>query len=222
MYTCLLFTVWPPNNGEEFSSVLPRHTADFLKCLPIPEYTTLGGSFNLNSQLPEVFMRSDLGPRVCLTYGNGMDSNDTDKVTFEAAWNLHTNLVDTLSLVIHAEVPRDLDRDAFRKEVLSLMDTMGCQDETSRRRVQASKELPAAIWQVFHPEDGDVLRDVLNGTAGGIAGTSTSAHPLPTNYDPVNSEKYWAGEAVIRELEANRGVKPIVIAQVWKLVHFFL
>merc|ERR1711876_110921 len=32
--------VWPPNNGEEFSSVLPRHTADFLKCLPIPEYTT--------------------------------------------------------------------------------------------------------------------------------------------------------------------------------------
>ena len=93
---------WPPTVGEDFSSSLPRQTSDYLKCLPLPEYTSAGGAFNLVSQLPEVFMRPDLGPRACLTYGNGLASDD--KVTFGAGWNLHTNMADSVNLVVHAEV----------------------------------------------------------------------------------------------------------------------
>lgn len=93
---------WPPTAGEDFSTALPRQSSDYLKCLPLPEYTSTGGAFNLNSQLPEVFMRPDLGPRACLTYGNGLAADD--KVTFGAGWNLHTNMADSVTLVVHAEV----------------------------------------------------------------------------------------------------------------------
>ena len=105
------------------------------------------------------------------------------------------------------------------------MDRLGCDDETSRRRVQDAKELPAAIWQVrpnqsgisnhhnltflvwllqiFRPEDGDVVRDLINGAS---AGTDS-----PSNFDPVEAETAWVDQADMAKMKY--GVRPTVIAQ---------
>ena len=68
---------------------------------------------------------------------------------------------DTLSLLAHAEVPRDLDRDSFRMDVIKVMESTGC-DSGSCRRVIDAKELPGILWQVFHPSDADKIRDLLS------------------------------------------------------------
>jgi len=150
-------------------------------------------------------MRGDVGPRAMLSYGNGIDSDDN--VTFESVRNLHTSISDLLSLVVHAEVPRDLDRDAFRKQVLKTMEGVGGCDATARRRVQDAKELPAAIWQIFHPSQSDRLRDVLNKRGCGVN------KPTSKNFDPIHQESSFADREVLDELKKEHGVEPLVIAQ---------
>ena len=153
---------WPPQEGEEFTNLLPHQAADFQQALPLPIYTASKmstGMFNLSTSLPDVFMRPDVGPRALVSYGAGR--SDDDQVDFNAVVNLHLESSDTLSLLAHAEVPRDLDRDAFRQHVIKLMDSSGC-DITSRRRVLEAKELPGILWHIFHPADADKVRNMLN------------------------------------------------------------
>merc|ERR1711997_1195323 len=155
---------WPPTGGEDFISALPIRAADFLQSLPLPIYTASKDSANLNlsASLPEVFMRPDVGPRAIISYGPGMsDGDDDESSSFNAVVNLTSESCDTLSLLAHAEVPRDLNRDSFRTDVIKLMESSGC-DPTSCRRVKDAKELPGILWHVFHPSDADKIKDLLH------------------------------------------------------------
>ena len=58
---------------------------------------------------------------------------------------------------------------------------------------------------MFHPEDGDVVRDVINSCIP-VAGRGT-------NFDPVEAETVWVDEDTMTTLDTKRGVRPIVIAQ---------
>ena len=102
----------PGNSGEEFSETLPNHSANILSALPLPAYTDRGeaGTFNLAANLPDVFVRPDLGPRSYISYG---DSQSPDCGTY----NLHLELADTLWTVVRAETPSDLDKPEYRNQV---------------------------------------------------------------------------------------------------------
>jgi lysine-specific demethylase 3 len=102
----------PGNTGEEFSETLPSHSANILSGLPLTAYTDRGeaGMFNLAANLPDVFVRPDLGPRSYISYG---DSQSPDCGTY----NLHLELADTLWIVVRAETPSDLDKPEYKNQV---------------------------------------------------------------------------------------------------------
>jgi hypothetical protein len=62
------------------------------------------------ANLPEVFVRPDLGPRSYISYG---DSQSPDCGTY----NLSLELADTLWIVVRAETPSDLDKPEYRNQV---------------------------------------------------------------------------------------------------------
>ena len=105
---------WPVKgrSGEEFSESLPQQTSDLILNLPVKAYTDRGewGKYNLASNLPELFVRPDLGPRTHISYG---DSQSPDTGTF----NLHIELADTVSIIVKAETPSDLDIPEYKNQV---------------------------------------------------------------------------------------------------------
>ena len=105
-------------------------------------------------------MRPDVGPRALKSYGAG-GSDDDDTPAFNGVVNLTSETCDTLSLLVQAEVPRDLDRDSFRRHVITTMESCKC-DPSCRRRVIDAKELPGILWHIFHPADADKVKDLLN------------------------------------------------------------
>ena len=191
---------WPAAAASEDFFSTPR-AEDFLQHLPFQSYTSKRGVFNLTSALPDVFMRPDLGPRVFLSYGNGVDDAQ-DRPTFDHVVNLHTELVDAVHAVVHAEVPSDLDRDQFRQEVLRVMDTAGC-DPACKRRVREAKELPGMIWQVIRPSDADKVRDLLN----------RKRNRVELNFDPIHEEATFLDESTWATLKSDYNVEPFVVAQ---------
>jgi len=105
---------WPVKgrSGEEFTESLPQHTADLILNLPMKTYTDRGewGKYNLASNLPELFVRPDLGPRTQISYG---DSQSPDSGTY----NLHIELADTVTMIVKAETPSDLDIPEYKSQV---------------------------------------------------------------------------------------------------------
>ncbi|KAL0343271.1 UNVERIFIED_CONTAM: Lysine-specific demethylase [Sesamum angustifolium] len=59
---------WPP--AESFKGRLPRHCREFFRCLPFRHYTLPdAGYLNMSTKLPEVSLKPDLGPKMCISYG---------------------------------------------------------------------------------------------------------------------------------------------------------
>ena len=195
--------------------------------------------FNLSASLPEVFMRPDIGPRALISYGPAIEDND-EMSKFNASVNLSSESCDTLSTLVHAEVPRDLNRDSFRAEVIKFMKSSDC-DDTSCQRVIEAKELPGMLWHVFHPSDADKVKDFLNKTVAKEReakrlqskqaksnkrrpGRPTSAfdadssddsesETLDKNFDVIQEESHYLDEEAIETLKKEYAVSPFVIAQ---------
>ena len=232
---------WPAQSGDDFMNSLPIHTTDFHKSLPLPIYTSNKDNsfFNLSASLPEVFMRPDVGPRALFSHGPAIEDDD-GKATFDAVVNLTSESCDTLSLLVHAEVPRDLNRDSFRTNVIKLMKSSDC-DTSSCRRVIDAKELPGILWHIFHPSDADKIKDFLSKTVfkerqakklqskqaktpKKRPGRPTSAfdadssddsdvEKLDQNFDVIQEESQYLDEEAIETLKKEYGVTPFVIAQ---------
>ena len=147
----------PGNSGEEFSESLPQHSANVLAGLPLPAYTDRGvaGMFNLAANLPDVFVRPDLGPRSYISYG---DSQSPDCGTY----NLHLELADTLWVLVRAETPSDLDKPEYKNQVMRTLEFVGCSSEVDQiRAADGSEALPGCVWHIFHPSHADGIRDLV-------------------------------------------------------------
>jgi lysine-specific demethylase 3 len=179
-----------------------------------------------------------------LSYGAGAGDDEDDKKTaFDAIVNLTSETCDTLSLLVHAEVPRDLERDSFRMDVIKMMESSSC-DTTSCRRVIDAKELPGILWHIFHPSDADKVKDFLNKIVakerankklsskqskttkkrGGRKANSdiskyeessddTDCEKVEKNLDVIQEESHYLDEAAIETLKNEYGVNPFVVAQ---------
>jgi lysine-specific demethylase 3 len=189
---------WPGNFGEEFKDTLPSRSAEFLRTLPMPCYTGRSAPLNLAASLPEPFARAEVGPRATITYGD---------LNIATSIGLRDERADSVVVLIHAQIPKndDIDAEGFRAKAIETMESLGC--DTSALTKAREERLPAAVWTLFHPADGDKIRDFLN------KGQVSEKRPL--NYDPVTMDNNAKAlnEVQLKKLKDEYDVKPYVIAQ---------
>ena len=58
---------WP--TADDFIDTMPDRFTDLMQALPLPQYTGREGIFNIAAQLPDFFVRPDLGPKMYIAYG---------------------------------------------------------------------------------------------------------------------------------------------------------
>ncbi|KAM7513894.1 hypothetical protein LguiA_003477 [Lonicera macranthoides] len=84
---------WPPSGS--FDERLPRHSAEFVTCLPFKEYThPCDGYLNLSVKLPKRSLKPDMGPKMYIAYGISQELGRGDSVT-----KLHYQMSDLVCFV---------------------------------------------------------------------------------------------------------------------------
>lgn len=81
---------WPTDN--DFKTILKNCYLDFIRCLPIPDYTTPSGPLNLASSMPPEYVPSDLGPKMYCAFA----SHDSLGTT-----NLHMDMADAVNIMMY-------------------------------------------------------------------------------------------------------------------------
>ena len=130
---------------------------------------------------------------------------------------------DSVIVCVHAQIPKndDLDPEEFRAKAVKIMETLGCDTASiGNKTSSSSNKTPAAVWTIFHPSDGDKIRDLLNkvatsGFATGNGKQKAQAEKRPLNYDPFLQEEKAVvlDDVLIKRLKDEYDVKPYVIAQ---------
>ena len=130
-----------------------------------------------------------------LTSGDVSDTKPSTALLVERA--------DSVIVCIHAQIPKndDLDPEEFRAKAVKIMENLGC-DTAS---IKQTNKTPAAIWTIFHPSDGDKIRDLLNKVA--------VQEKRPRNYDPFLEENVVLDDVLTKRLKDEYDVKPYVITQ---------
>ena len=108
---------------------------------------------------------------------------------------------DSVIVCVHAQIPKndDLDPEEFRAKAVKIMETLGCDTASIKQN-----KTPAAVWTIFHPSDGDKIRDLLNKVA---------KEKRPLNYDPFLEEDVVLDDVLTKRLKDEYDVKPYVITQ---------
>ena len=117
--------------------------------------------------------------------------------------------------MIHAQIPKndDIDSDAFRAKAINTMESLGC--DTSAITKARDERLPAAVWTIFHPADGDKIRDFLNKGQQSVDNSNNKKSANTTrslNHDPILDD-VALDEGQLKKLKEEYNVKPFVIAQ---------
>ena len=117
--------------------------------------------------------------------------------------------------MIHAQIPKndDIDSDAFRAKAINTMESLGC--DTSAITKARDERLPAAVWTIFHPADGDKIRDFLNKGQQSVDNSNNKKSANTTrslNHDPILDD-VALDEGQLKKLKEDYNVKPFVIAQ---------
>ena len=143
---------WPPE--EDFAHYFPKRFEDFMRCIPLPDYTRREGRFNLASYIPEFFVRPDLGPKMYIAYGSPLYPE-------YGSTNLHLDMSDAVNVIVYVGIPQDGSQDEHIQAGIRAVDEAGC-DYATRKRVREKGVLVGALWHVYHPRDADKIRSFLN------------------------------------------------------------
>lgn len=193
---------WPPS--ADFSETLPDRFDDLMKYLPMKDYTHRDGMFNLASRLPECFVRPDLGPKMYTAYGNSSSKNKKIGTT-----NLHLDISDAVNVMVYVGITQNCekhDQTWYEKEALDIIDKAGC-DENTRRRFYVHKEIPGALWHIYHASEAAYIRDLLTkiSVEKGI--------PIEECSDPIHDQSYYLDERLRERLYTEYGVKGYSVIQ---------
>ena len=207
---------WPSAFGEEFKETLPNRSSEFLSQLPVPCYTGRAAPLNLAASLPDTFARAEVGPRAIITYG---DIDEHSETVSKPSITLGVDRADSLIATVHAQIPKyeDMEAEEFRSKAIAVMESLGCDSSlVSKTRDDPNQALPATIWTVFHPAEGDKIRDLLNKVhAENLTDDKKAKREL--NFDPLvsigSSESVGLDDKLIKRLKEEYDVKPYVIAQ---------
>uniref|UniRef100_A0AAG5CZ14 [histone H3]-dimethyl-L-lysine(9) demethylase n=1 Tax=Anopheles atroparvus TaxID=41427 RepID=A0AAG5CZ14_ANOAO len=188
---------WPP--GDDFAEMMPTRFYDLMKSLPLAEYTRREGRLNLASRLSSFFVRPDLGPKMYSAYGSALHPN-------KGTTNLHLDISDAVNVMVYVGVPTDVPQARYSEKILEVIDMEDC-DYLTRQRIRERKELPGALWHIYHAQDADRIRELLNKIELERGGT------IKANHDPIHDQKWYLDRNMRRRLQQEYGVEGYAIVQ---------
>ncbi|KAL0350359.1 UNVERIFIED_CONTAM: Lysine-specific demethylase [Sesamum radiatum] len=181
---------WPP--AESFKERLPRHCREFFRCLPFRHYTLPdAGYLNMSTKLPEVSLKPDLGPKMCISYGAD------NKLGFGSVTMLQYALSDMVNVLMHTAAI------CVSPEWVSMMEQamksqQGERDKKKakgrynpsivRNRIQEFEDPESgAVWDIFRRQDVPKLEEYLRGHYGELRHIDSRLHVnVLTHAEAVN------------------------------------
>uniref|UniRef100_A0A182P3X5 [histone H3]-dimethyl-L-lysine(9) demethylase n=1 Tax=Anopheles epiroticus TaxID=199890 RepID=A0A182P3X5_9DIPT len=188
---------WPP--GDDFAEMMPTRFYDLMKSLPLAEYTRREGRLNLASRLSSFFVRPDLGPKMYSAYGSALHPT-------KGTTNLHLDISDAVNVMVYVGVPKDVPSARYNEKIVELIDSEDC-DYLTRQRIRERKELPGALWHIYHAQDADKIRAMLNKIEIERGGT------IKPNHDPIHDQKWYLDRNMRRRLQQEYQVEGYAIVQ---------
>uniref|UniRef100_A0A182VZW8 [histone H3]-dimethyl-L-lysine(9) demethylase n=1 Tax=Anopheles minimus TaxID=112268 RepID=A0A182VZW8_9DIPT len=188
---------WPP--GDDFAEMMPTRFYDLMKSLPLAEYTRREGRLNLASRLTSFFVRPDLGPKMYSAYGSALHPT-------KGTTNLHLDISDAVNVMVYVGIPKDVPRRGYNEKIVELIDSEDC-DYLTRQRIRQRKELPGALWHIYHAQDADKIRALLNKIELERGGT------IKPNHDPIHDQKWYLDRNMRKRLQQEYHVEGYTIVQ---------
>ncbi|XP_049547334.1 lysine-specific demethylase 3A-B [Anopheles darlingi] len=188
---------WPP--GDDFAEMMPTRFYDLMKSLPLAEYTRREGRLNLASRLCSFFVRPDLGPKMYSAYGSALHPN-------KGTTNLHLDISDAVNVMVYVGVPSDVRHERYNNKILKSLDADDC-DAPTMRRLKQRRELPGALWHIYHAQDADKIRSLLR-TIDRERGNT-----VKPNHDPIHDQKWYLDQNMRRRLLKEYNVEGYSIVQ---------
>ncbi|XP_060860355.1 lysine-specific demethylase 3A-like isoform X4 [Metopolophium dirhodum] len=204
---------WPV--GTDFADTLPESVFryrfdDLMRVLPLKDYTLRDGNLNLAARLPACFVRPDLGPKMYSAYGNAGNRDSAKQLM--STTNLHLDVSDAVNVMVYVAISHksenqdEADHEWHVKEAYRAIDEAGC-DMASRRRAREPKELPGAVWHIYHAKDADSIRDLLNKVS------AERGEPLEPNHDPIHDQSSYLDADLRARLYTEYGVQGYAVVQ---------
>ena len=188
---------WPPE--DDFAQYFPERFADLMKHLPMWDYTSRGGRYNLASFMPDFFLQPDLGPKMYIAYGSPLYPE-------YGSTNLHMDMSDAVNLMVYVGIPEDGNSEDTVREGLKAVDEAGC-DIAMKNRIRSEGIRVGALWHIFHPRDADKIRDFLNKVA------MEKGHKLEPHNDPIHDQSVYLDGKLRNRLFEEYGVEGYAFAQ---------
>ncbi|XP_053548240.1 probable JmjC domain-containing histone demethylation protein 2C isoform X2 [Bombina bombina] len=187
-------------SGDDFKNMMSARHEDFFKILPVPEYCNPDGKFNLASHMPSFFVRPDLGPRMCSAYGV-IATRDQDTGTT----NLHIEVSDLVNILVYVGAVKGNGAHS-KAGVLKKFEEEDL-DDSLRKRLKDSCEMPGALWHVYETKDADKIREFLHKAA-----KEQCLEILP-DHDPIRDQNWYLSKKLRQSLLDDYGVKSYAIVQ---------
>ncbi|GAB2215319.1 hypothetical protein Droror1_Dr00019702 [Drosera rotundifolia] len=154
---------WPPST--EFEKRLPRHGFEFIRALPLKEYThPRSGIINLATKLPERSLKPDMGPKTYIAYGFPQELGRGDSVT-----KLHCDMSDAVNILTHTaeaeyKIPLDVNNIKRLKKTHIAQDQRelyGVTDYRENSSDPRNEDLKAVSSSGISPDapNGDIVLD---------------------------------------------------------------
>ena len=195
---------WPPDH--DFMDKMPERYEDYTANLPMPEYTTREGTFNLASRLPPEFLKPDLGPKMYIAYGSAaFDSMATT--------SLHIDISDAMNLMIFVSrsvttIP-DTDLERIIQDEITQIDKLIAESSIEvQERAKNPKNIPGALWHIFSADDSPKIRRFIRKYH---EETNT---PVKETSDPIHDQSIYLDQELRRRLAEEYGVAG------WEIIQF--
>lgn len=120
-----------------FKEKLPLHYADFHKSIPLSDYHSMDGEFNLVSKLPDTMNIPDLGPKMYVAHGMAHNWSPVGTTS------LHLDMADAVNILVHVQDP-------------SSSKSSGNNNGNS-----PPSSVVGAVWDIFPQDSLSVLRAFL-------------------------------------------------------------
>ncbi|WCJ40067.1 Transcription factor jumonji (jmjC) domain-containing protein [Euphorbia peplus] len=214
---------WPPS--DMFDERLPRHGAEFIRCLPFKEYThPQKGQLNLAIRLPEGSLKPDMGPKTYIAYGFAEELGRGDSVT-----KLHCDMSDAVNILTH------ITEVTFKSEKVHIIEDLKKKHaEQDRRELVGSNEMVekdsgssmlintnenelekqddgGAVWDIFRREDIPKLEEYLKKHFREFR--HIHCCPLPKVAHPIHDQTFYLTLEHKRKLKEEYGIEPWTFVQ---------
>lgn len=198
--TILKLKDWP--SSEDFKEIMPTRFNDLMKNIPLQEYTSREGCLNLVSNLPNFFLKPDLGPKMYVAYS----SAQTPKA---GTTNLHVDISDALNVMLYVgqdqSTKQSINKIEEDDDMIRILRSINC-DELQINRYRKGEKI-GAIWHLFLPQHSDRIRAFLT-----MIDIENGIQPLP-GHDPIHDQSHYINTELLARLKDECDVDSFTVIQ---------